>query len=301
MRTDPMTIYKLWRESRQSAATARAKGLMGMDFYDFGVDLGQRLIPRAVLTGKHPGATLHCWLTPVSCVRYFEFDFVRSGLPQNDGDWLDVSSPRLFGLFTGRSRSAASITMINPDAKDIEFTEYARRSLGLRNLITAHADVQALLESGRKFDCIWSISVFEHIGGRYDDSAAVAMCRELLKPGGRLILTVPVDRTYRDEFRVSNAYGTQQKSDNGRYFFQRHYDLPALLDRLVRPFGGMETSFSWFGETQPGVFAAYETEWLKKGYAVTVRDPLFMAERFRRFDAWEAMPGAGVCGIVLTA
>ncbi len=300
MRTDPMAIYKFWRESRHAAAAARKQGLMGMDFYDFGVDLGRRMLPKAVLTRKYPGAALHYWLTPVSCVRYFEFDFVRAALPRDDGKWLDVSSPRLFGLFVGRGRSTTSITMVNPDANDIEFTEHARQTLGLRNVATGHADVQKLLEAGEKFDCIWSISVFEHIGGRYDDSAAVAMCRQLLNPGGRLLLTVPVDRAYRDEFRSDNAYGTQAKSDSGAYFFQRHYDLQALRDRLVRPFGGSETSFSWFGETEPGVFAAYEKLWLEHGYSVTVSDPLLMAESFQRFDSWEAMPGSGVCGIVLT-
>jgi hypothetical protein len=70
---------------------------------------------------------------------------------------------------------------------------------------------------------------------------------------------------------------------------------------LVRPFGGSAASFSWFGETEPGVVAALEKQWLAHGYRVTVRDPLLMAAWLQQFDSWEDMPGSGVCGIVLTA
>jgi SAM-dependent methyltransferase len=274
---------------------------MGMDFYDFGVGLGRRMLPAAILTRNRRGAALNYWLTPVSCVRFFEFDFVRDALPRDDGEWLDVSSPRLFALSVARDRPATSIAMANPDTNDIAFTQHARQALRLRNVTTDHADVENLWAAGNKYDCIWSISVFEHIGGNYDDSAAVRMCRDLLKPGGRLILTVPVGRAYRDEFRRDNAYGTQPANASGSYFFQRHYDLPALVDRLVRPFAGSDARFSWFGETEPGIFEAYEKKWLKHGYDVTVRDPLLMAEKFQRFASWEDMPGSGVCGIVLHA
>ncbi len=64
----------------------------------------------------------------------------------------------------------------------------------------------------------------EHIPGAGDTEAVAAMFKAL-EPGGRLIITVPVDRVARDEFREHDAYslGTDIGPD-GKYFFQRYYD-----------------------------------------------------------------------------
>lgn len=55
----------------------------------------------------------------------------------------------------------------------------------------------------------------------------------------------------------------------------------------------------WFGERQPGWIADYERRWMDTSYYCTVRDPVYVATGFREYPSWEAMPGAGLCGIVI--
>lgn len=42
---------------------------------------------------------------------------------------------------------------------------------------------------------------------------------------------------------------------------------------------------------------AHEAEWARRGRRRTVEDPREIADNFRQYAGWEAMPGAGVCGI----
>jgi hypothetical protein len=122
---------------------------------------------------------------------------------------------------------------------------------------------------------------------------------ESLGEGGRLILTVPVDREFRVEYRDTDYYGTQVDWGDGKYFFQYVYDKHSLWERLIKPLGRDPTVVRWFGERERGRYGEYERRWIEQGRDCTVEDPREMAEHYREFATWEEMPGTGVCGLMI--
>lgn len=95
------------------------------------------------------------------------------------------------------------------------------------------------------FDVITCISVIEHFPGN-KDAEAMKHIASLLKPGGILILTTPVNEGFADEFYKNKAvYG---KHEGGGAFYQRHYDLDGIEHRLIGPSGLKESERIYFGE-----------------------------------------------------
>lgn len=291
--SDRMKYVSCGIRSIAAARYAASHGCPGMQFDCFGRWLGLRLLAR------EPRAAVRYLLNPVAIIRYFEFSFVLSCLPNQPGRFWDISSPRLFGLYVANRMPSARILMTNPDTDDLTETRAALRSAGLQNVQTENWLVNEVPDEEEAYDCIWSISVFEHIDGDYTDSDAVRMCFKRLKRGGRLILTVPVDRHYREEFRDKSLYGTQPLSVNGRYFFQRFYDESAIRQRLLLPVGRSAAVLSWFGEKEPGRYAEYERRWIRQGLACSVEDPREITDHYQEYDDWGQMPGLGVCGLVI--
>jgi len=190
--------------------------------------------------------------------------------------------------------------MYNPDAKDLAETKIALKSLQLRNIQLVHGTIDMLARQSETFACIWSISVIEHISGRYEDSDAIAWMYQALKPGGRLILTVPVDRVFRDEYRAVYPYNLRQTPDvSGRFFFQHLYDITAIRKRLLEPQGIMPTVTRWFGETVPGRLSSFLARWQREGIACSIDSPSEIVRYYREYDTYEKMPGMGICGIMI--
>jgi SAM-dependent methyltransferase len=232
-------------------------------------------------------------------MRYIEFPFALSCLPNVAGNCLDISSPRLFSLYVAKNHRTKSLTIVNPDPKDIAATVRSVDALNLRDVTTRVCAVHELLNEAARYDCIWSISVIEHIAGDYDDREAVRYMYGALAPGGRLILTIPVDRRSWDEHRRENYYGTSPARGE-TFFFQRWYDDKAIQDRIVRSIGVAPTILKWFGETEAGFFTSMEKQWMEKGQFATVDDQRQMTENFREYESWDGMPGQGVCGLMFT-
>jgi SAM-dependent methyltransferase len=293
LRNNPLSFSLLYWRALSALRQAARQGLPGVAFARFGRQAGLRLAMRGARLG------LHYLLTPVNIFRYFEMPFVLSCLPTSLRRGLDLSSPRLFSLYLARQRPAASIAMLNPDYPDYADTLYMVSRLGLSNVTVACLDAAALAASPETYDCIWSISVLEHIAGAYDDRHAVRLLYDALAPGGRLILTVMVDRTFWNEYRDRQVYSTQPEESPGRYFFQRFYDRQAISERLLAPIGARPSLMRWFGETTRGRHADYERRWMRQGHRLTVEDPLEIVGHWREFEAWEEMPGRGVCGLMI--
>ncbi len=294
MPLNPFLLPSLYRRGWKAYRYALARGAPGIDFNHFGRQLGRRLLIRGVAAG------LGYVLTPVSSLRYFEFPFALACLPEQPGRCLDVSSPRLFSLYVARRFPAASIRMINPDARDISHTARIVSRLRIGNLSTERCGVETLATPGPSYDCIWSLSVVEHISGACDDRQAVKLMHDTLVDGGRLILTVPVDREFRDEYRDRDYYGLQRDSSGaGRYFFAHIYNKQAIWERLLSAIGCGPSIVQWFGETTPGRFVQYEKRWLREEHGCTVDDPREIADHYREFATWEEMPGMGVCGMMI--
>ena len=96
------------------------------------------------------------------------------------------------------------------------------------------------------FDLITCISVIEHFEGN-SDSAAIKAAARLLRPGGRLVLTTPVNEPFFAEFYLqTSVYGVDFQGSP--VFYQRHYDLASVAARIIKPAGLMEIQRVYFGE-----------------------------------------------------
>lgn len=96
------------------------------------------------------------------------------------------------------------------------------------------------------FDLITCISVIEHFEGS-SDSAAMKAAARLLRPGGKLILTTPVNEPFFAEFYLQKpVYGVDFRGSP--VFYQRHYDLASVTERIIKPAGLMEIQRVYFGE-----------------------------------------------------
>lgn len=292
----PYRFLKLYREASRSADYAQRANCIGMEFFKFGRDVGWRLLASCRRGLLRTGANGAIW--PVSITRYFEFPFVAAHLPKQPGDFLDISSPRLFSLYVAKHGLAKRLTMVNPDLADIIESGVIKDALNL-SIECINLDIAALAARPNSFDCIWSISVIEHVSGEYDDMEAIKWIYGALKPGGRLLLTVPVEPEFREDYRDSKIYDIDMKSTDGKYLFQRVYSAPAIHERLLAPIGNPKVSFTWFGEKVRGHYMAYEKRWISEGLDCIVNDPKEIADHWQSYARWEDMPGHGVCGIVI--
>lgn len=290
---DALYFLKLYFRALASTGYARRRGLSGIEFARFGRRLGFRMLLRRARP------SISYLMAPVSSTRYFEFPFAYECLPDDPRKCLDVSSPSLFSFYVARAKPSAEIRMINPDRTDCGHTQSVLSRLGPQNLHLEALDLRSALSDGKTYDCIWSLSVVEHIAGEYDDRYAVRAIYEALEPGGRMILTVPVDRLFWDEHRERDAYGTQESQADGHYFFQRYYTEAAIRERLLAPIGREPTRVRWFGETVQGRFAEYERRWMREGYDCVVDDPREFVDFYREYSTWKEMPGKGVCGLMI--
>lgn len=273
---------------------ATPKNLMGREFDSFGRLLGLRIV-----LSRNNG--LQLMLNPVSCVRYFEFDYCKRNLGQHMDarQIIDISSPYLFGFYIAH-RYGLKYTYVNPDKRDVDCIEHLRKFISLRSRYSANlADATNLPYRDNSADDIISISVIEHINGS-GDSAAMAEMWRTLKPGGKLILTFPIKRTYEEEFRDDNVYGLNVEKKNGKHFFQRYYDQDAVDKRLLSMVPGHEiVNTDIFGEIEEGFFKEYEKRWISRGLRETVKDPYYMSKYMTCYKSMKDIRGAAVLGITI--
>ena len=273
---------------------AARRNLMGREFDIFGRFLGLRLL-------LHRQDALHLISNPVSCVRYFEFDYCRRSLGQrvNHQQILDISSPYLFGFYISRKYSL-SYHYLNPDMREFDQINNYRKYIQFPSRYTTSvADATSLPFRTNYFDSIISISVIEHINSS-GDSAAIAEMWRILKPGGRLILTFPIKRDFEEEYRDKNMYGLDVEQSAGKYFFQRYYDQESIENRLLSKLTGYEiANREIFGEIEEGFFQNYERRWMDLGLRETVKDPYYMSKHMRYYDSIDNIHGTAVFGITL--
>jgi len=95
----------------------------------------------------------------------------------------------------------------------IRFYDLRPAALGLENCDSGVADIQRLPFSDRSVESLSCMHVIEHIGlGRYGDpldpngdTKAIAELRRVVKPGGNLLIVVPVGRQ-RVQFNAHRVY-----------------------------------------------------------------------------------------------
>lgn len=275
---------------------AFAKGLPGLRFNLFGRGLAIKRLLRGSLF-----ETFYLFLNPVSGIRYFEFDFADKALQTGPGKTLlDISSPRLFP-FWAATRRDFKVTMINPDAHDLQESRSLLRVLKNADRLEIRDDIFAtdLPFADNSFDFVSCISVIEHLNDREDSTAMDEFVR-VLKPGGKIILTFPTNHEFFEEFRASDSYGTQDKNDEtGLYFFSRFYDEASINSRLLKNPNLKVIQKEYFAEKTPGWFNHYIKTWQKKGLGYVVKDPLLMANNFTGPTSKPPSDRVGNCNLLL--
>ena len=292
----PYSCARGYFSFRRAKPVAEHLGLASMRIDRFGRHLGKL----DVLSG-HVGRGLRTILNPVSCVRYFEFDFCLRQLPQSPLLVLDISSPRLLPLYLASQHKNAKFVLLNPDTSDISVTQHYVNILGLQNVELHNCPLDALLDTYQgRFDLVSSVSVIEHIAGEYDDKEGMSLMLKYLKPGGVLALTVPCSENHRheDEYLPSGSKpyeGTHAvMADDGRLFFQRLYTEDSIYERLLsRKHEGDDVYLEFCGEKEKGVYHRFSRSRL---YNVGLDCEVFV-NSFAHYQHYAEMPGMGICGI----
>ncbi|MFZ2649352.1 MAG: methyltransferase domain-containing protein [Burkholderiaceae bacterium] len=229
---------------------------------------------------------------PMDSFRYFEFDFAfGAARGATIGRYLDVSSPRLLPFMVLKSRPGLTGDLLNPQPDDLNDTASVAVSTGLRARCRL---VGGLIENApfasETFDLITSISVVEHIP---QDTQAIATMWRLLRPNGKLVVTVPCARESCEEYTNLDDYELLSKDKEGYVYWQRYYDRAALTERIWS-ITGEPARMRIFGERKVG---SYDHNVTLKRTDPTYpfwREPIMMAADYRIFETLEELPGMGV-------
>lgn len=189
-------------------------------FYRASVGLGLRSLTRGRLTRE---AIIRV-LAPVEDVRMFELPETVAALDVAPGERvLDLASPKMAAVCL--ARAGAQVTSVDLFESEIAtWRDLAGHVPGVEFQV---ADGRELPFPDESFDHAYSISVIEHIG-EDGDYAALAELARVVKPGGRIVLTVPFKEVYGEDWRAEPVYGEQTPHANGKWFFSRIYDHPRL-------------------------------------------------------------------------
>lgn len=176
---------------------------------------------------------------PVNYWRTAEFAFVLGHLAVRQGDAVvDLGSPKDLAVLLAR-RHGCRVTAL--DILESAITLSARYAAaqgvtgqGPGQVDSRVADGRALAFPDGSFDAAYSVSVLEHIPDA-GDAAAIRELARVLRPGGRLAITVPFAQAARDTFVRRKVY--EREFGGEPVFFERHYDHQTLRSRLLDPAG----------------------------------------------------------------
>jgi SAM-dependent methyltransferase len=251
------------------------------------------------LLGTHYREAAARIANPLSYPRYMEYQLTLDPLgPLQGCRVLDVGSPKLPALLVARDHTCELYATDIRDYFAAPTAEFlTRMGLGDRLGRGVHLEVQdarRLSYEDASFDRVYSISVLEHIPENGDAEAIHEIAR-VLKPGGILTLTVPFcARGYYEEYVDGDVY--ERHAQHGGTFYQRHYDLEALVNRLVQPSGLVLDEMRFFGEP----FVPFERYWNR--ISMRWKLPLlwaqpFLAKLFLKCLSLEQQQAA--CGVAL--
>ena len=272
-------------------AAAAVRGGPGVGFH-----LTMARFAAGLLGSELPKSQVHALVVaPMDSVRYFEFDFFWRSVMARDslGDYLDVSSPRLFNWRVLRSGKTRRAVIANPDGNDLAATARLFRAARIADQCELRGSlVSELAESPESFDTVVCISVLEHIPSEHA-VAALATMWGLLKPGGQLLLSVPCASECFEEYIDFNEYGLLRADAEEFVFGQRFYDEPMLADQIFA-ITGAPVRHAVFGEKISGTFVRNRQEKLRDPRYAYWREPYTMATQYSHFERVQMLPGLGV-------
>lgn len=211
-------------------------------YYRFGLALGVSNIFRNGFQ-LGPKKTLGKVLQPVnSYTRFPEYHFLgrfieahlKRFAPNEKPKILDVGSPKCFGLYLAFHFNV-EIHLTDIDEPTLEEAELLWNGVKHRAKGKAVFSVQDVLKPiyPQDFDIVYSMSVIEHIEGGTGDSESIREMIRALKPGGLLLVTVPVGQRYIEQDRIGFQGAARETGDRSRYFFQRIYTPIAAEERII--------------------------------------------------------------------
>jgi SAM-dependent methyltransferase len=266
-------------------------------------------LPGAGLHLRAAGAMLRAWragsadryealsamAAPFDSVRYFELAFAWEGTRGPVRRHLDVSSPRLFPLLRLQRDRKTRATLLNPDEKDLAATRRLAVGFGVHDRCDfLGSTIGAADLPPSSFDLVTCLSVIEHIPTPADGEA-VRRIRELVAPGGRVVITVPCAREPFEEIIDVDAYGTQPERGAGFFFGQRFYDQAGLEQTFFANLGLPRRSLV-VGERRPGWFADDRAA-KHAGAAPLGREAWRAARALRAYPDVASLPGAGIAAM----
>jgi len=223
------------------------RGWLGL--YRTSVGLGLRQLRRR---GYHREAVVRV-VVPLDPSRYVELPWALDALHAEPGQRvLDLASPKLLAVQLGRR--GVHVTSVDELASEIE--TWRQLAADEPNVELVVADGRALPFADESFDAATSISVLEHVaeGGDADALAELGRC---IRPGGRVVITLPYAHEAREEHRAAAAYVDHGETDErGQAFFQRWYDA-AAVERLVGAVPALRLEELSVARLQPNLNAAY--------------------------------------------
>jgi SAM-dependent methyltransferase len=188
---------------------------------------------------------------PLDPSRYLELPETRRELGLRPGERvLDLASPKLLAVVLAR----AGADVVSVDQLESEIDAWRKLTPGEPRLALEVGDGRALRFEDTSFDAAYSVSVLEHIPEPGDEEALRELTR-VTRPGGRVVLTLPYARTYREDWRDAPVYA-DQGGQVDRHFFQRWYD-DARVERLVAAAPGLELASSQISRLEPNLNDLY--------------------------------------------
>jgi SAM-dependent methyltransferase len=190
-------------------------------------------------------------VVPLEPSRYLELPWAARGLGARPGDRvLDLASPKLLAVVL----AGQGVDVTSVDQFPAEIETWRRLAGGRPNLRFEVADGRELPYEDASFDAAYSVSVLEHVADEGDAEALRELAR-VVRPGGRVVVTLPFAETAWDEFRAGALYADGGES-RGRSFFQRWYDRPRV-DALVVAVPELSLVSQEIVRLQPNLNSAY--------------------------------------------
>ena len=159
---------------------------------------------------------------PLEPSRYLELPWARRVLAARAGERvLDLASPKLLAVALAR----AGLEVVSVDQFAAEIETWRRLAPDVRFEV---ADGRTLSFADASFDHAYTASVLEHIPGAGAAEALRELAR-IVRPGGRVAVTLPYAEEASEEWRDEPVYG---EGEGGRTFFQLWYDA-ARVEQLA--------------------------------------------------------------------
>jgi SAM-dependent methyltransferase len=189
-------------------------------------------------------------VVPLDPSRYLELPWAIERLAARPGERVfDLASPKLLAVVL--ARRGVRVTSVDQLTREIETWQALAGDIpGLELRV---ADGRALPFEDASFDHAYSLSVLEHIEEPGDVEALRELAR-VVRPGGRVLVTLPHAVEYREDWRDAPVYANQPS--NVRSFFQRWYD-PPRVDALVAAVRELELASRDVVRMQPNWNHAY--------------------------------------------